>query len=190
MPFEPRHPGSDQPEEHLPDELFVLGEQLRDDALHLAEKYPAPLPATLSSANSFRLLEDTQNKVELITQRSRRRSVSRFSGLLIGLSLVVLLFGFSWTAYHWSFQNDQRRSAAIDLQKIDQQIAPVEIVVDTTSSAANPPIDQLVPHHRGTDEIHIETQPAAFLQEVSVPEMEGLFDLWEQEPSPRARLSI
>jgi len=177
MPFDPHviDPGEsefdDSPDLSLPEDLACLADQLREDAQRLAADYPpgsgiAPVaytPARRSHVGSLRLLAS------------------------VAAALLVLAVG-GLAVLNWSRNAGQGNEVANSTNDTDIGESPGNTMAEDASVPIaefknGPPMPGgLVPAiYRPLD---------SFPHDVSVPELEAVIDLMEQEDEGRPRLSI
>ena len=188
MPFEPkivRH--SDVPLEagsdawtddefdaRLPEGLGALAAQLRDDAAQLSSVYPARIP--------------TEDKIFATTTVAAPRRAAWLwisAGTLAAVSL-SLLVALPWLLRNelpnfTSAENSPNTLAADD----DRDVAAEPRAEANRLAAAPDSYDS-----REAPRSSAGALPAIFLQNVSGPELEGLFDLWEADEVEQSRISI
>lgn len=163
----------DQFEARLPGELEFLAAQLRDDAAHLASVYPA------------RCENELPTSVEAPARPSRRRTLLAWStvGMLASVILALAIVTLPWVLpireAHTPNLVDSKISGATD---------------NTAHEIRDPDLGRLVQAVVDKSDVRDLANPAAtpavFLQNVSGPELEGLFDLWEEDPGEQSRISI
>jgi hypothetical protein len=160
MPFEPKLVQPDDAplkadgEIDLPDNLAALGEQLRDDALHLAACYPA-------AGRELGLLSQTR-------AGSRSRSWTKIA-VLVSTAAATLLVSVA-TIRQFSGPRATRQTVSA-LAAIH---TPAEASALDAARAADPASPALpVPAVSST---------SVSLTELSGPEFEALLDLWQREP--------
>jgi hypothetical protein len=167
MPFNPKLVLPDVPplasdgELNLPADLAALGDQLTDDAAHLARRYPSRLPTGLAAIKSER--------------PTAWRSVSfgvplSLAGLALGLTAVLAV------------------SIALLRQTLDERApsaaVPVHILADFPPPREHRlPIADQVP---GDEASH----SAISLVGLSGPELEAFLDLIEQQPAAGASVAF
>ncbi len=194
MRFEPKiirardpDPG-DAVELELPDDLAVLGDQLRDDAALLAERYPAQ--ETTAAAP----VRDDLSPGAL-------GHVRRWRLPMAVAASIALLAAFWWVTGPWTRPSGPSDRVTARTEHSDRQAS-------ATSSPAGAPSDsrpaprvmpaptdpRMAPgrsfgvpdaSHPGASRM-----PGAFLLEVTGPELEGVLDLLEQKVGRECDLSI
>ena len=205
MRFEPRivrssEPAFDSAVEHwsdeqfeaaLPGDLEALAAQLRDDATHLAAKYPArsaDYPA--GRADQEFGVPSVALTAPLASERKRTSgpAVMWFSaGLLASVALVA-------AALPWMFPTDSGAGSKATAVNAGNGSAGESVAQDTVPThLLHAPADKTNAREaargaaaRGA----FAPTPALFLQNVSGPELEGLFDLWEADAVEQSRISI
>ena len=196
MPFEPKIIRPIEPPEltaaarwtdeefeaQLPGELEFLAAQLRDDAAQLAAVYPA---GDTTVGNALRGVPEIAEKP---FRRSTRRSVVAWStvGTLASVVLALTAVSLPWVAPIRELHSPNLvDSKATETQPrytpVENREPDLERLVQAAVDKATAP-DFANPASAST--------PAVFLQNISGPELEGLFDLWEDDPDEQGRISI
>lgn len=187
MPFEPKiiRPSEppelagvdgltdDQFEARLPGELEFLAAQLRDDAAHLASIYPARSE-----------IDELPTFVETPARSSRHRIVFACSaaGTLASVVLAVVI------SLPWLIPSERVHTPNLADSKISgltKNAAPENRDTDLGRL-----VQAVVDKSDLREFSNSSVTPAVFLQNVSGPELEGLFDLWEEDPAEQSRISI
>ena len=187
MPFEPRihkeeesaesQPSIVRPEEpvwndgellDLPDDLSALAEQLRDDAVYLAEKHPAD---ATSEERELAWKEFVESKSTTPTYAFGRRWVTAAAALAV-------LFAVGG----WALYMNQPSGIDPNTHAAGEAATAAVSTPDRTPSAdnlkqTNPP-KPVEPAADGPRLI-----PASFLRDVSGPELDGMLDLLEEDES-------
>lgn len=194
MPFEPKIIRPSEPPElvaaarwtdeefeaRLPGELEFLAAQLRDDAAQLASIYPAGETIVGNALRGVPEANETPNR------RSPRRTVLAWSavGTLASVTLAVVV------ALPWMLPEENGGSANLANTKLntDNEYTPVENREPDLTRLVQAVVDKSAAHDLGTPAS--ASTPAVFLQNVSGPELEGLFDLWEEDAAEQGRISI
>lgn len=163
-------------ESRLPGELEFLAAQLRDDAAHLASVYPAGSEADESVGISAAPVESVRP--------SRRRTWLAWSaaGSLASVVLVAAV------ALPWVLPKGEGRSPNLVDSKVPA--SPAVAPVDHREPDLGRLVQAVVDKTDVRDPASSSATPAMFLQNVSGPELEGLFDLWEEDPAEQGRISI
>jgi hypothetical protein len=172
VPFDPKliraedAPLNPVGEIELPDDLAELAAQLGDDAVFLAERYPA----------NRRMAEKFALPLVQPAHSSRRRvwiAASALGLLVTGALTALLSLG--------------DRGDRTPIAETAAKPAPSPVSVVTLPELTNPvaePVREL-PLVRPP-----AATPAMFLNGVSGPELEGLLDLWEKDGQQDSRISI
>jgi len=158
MPFDPKliqpddAPLRGDGEIDLPADLAALGEQLRDDALHLAARYPAGAELT------------AMRREPAAAVRSRSDSggglrVWKKVAVLAGSALATVLAGV----------------VAVQLMDVPQSNPRVAVAPGISVSEPGVAMPTEIP-------APIAPAPTISLTELSGPELEALLDLWQREP--------
>jgi len=174
MPFDPKivppdpSPWDDGADLELPDDLAALGEQLRDDAAYLAERYPAR--RDVAAAGTARRAA--------AARRPRRMWLAAASA-----AAIVLLLAGSFTAWRWVSRQSPGDNVTAGVP-VTAPSAEVQPEGETPRATHPTPVSNDVPA------AVLPTVPAVFLQNVSGPELEGMLDLMEHEPEGDPGLSI
>jgi hypothetical protein len=165
-----------------PDALIHLGEQLRADAAHLAERYPADPKRLAAVSLAISLARGARS-----APPTSRRAVGRHGPAIRAALLVGCLCGAGWSCYRslaphgLPFQGDFQPGGPAGAG--EQAGSQPDSSTARLATSAHPPL--AAPS---------DTTPAEilFLQNVSGPELEGVLDLLEHEhaEAPRFRLSI
>jgi hypothetical protein len=162
MPFEPNLIHPDDPplspdgELQLPADLAALAEQLGDDARHLATRYPAAR-GSLARGPLAPRAESPQVNLAALSAPSPRWPKA---AILAGSSLATLLF------------------CLIAIQQFGNgtNLAPLATANRTTAPASSP-----LPASVPTTVIAVPSiSPTISLGDLSGPELEAVFDLWER----------
>ena len=186
MRFEPRViPGDEPPTDAagqllLPDDLQVLAAQLCDDAAHLTACFPAESSGQWQ-VTSATAAGDTTNASKTRDRKQPRRR--RWA--IVGTSLVSLSLLVGATAVYWSRSGvdpqteTARRSVSSPVQQGDaSDIAEARGLEARPQTAIADPGE--TPEFPAAE---AELSPVLFLQNVSAPELEGLYDLIELDRS-------
>ena len=175
MPFDPEFVAPNESaagefdEAAWPDQLSVLADQLRDDAVHLASAYPAS--------------NGTANDDAQVASVERKKSNPWKRALVIGGTLASVLLVVV-TLPHLGNKGSTRSS--------DEIVAPREVDVKReVSSAVTASVDKLkFERSENPTASNVEFTPSFLLLDATGPELEGLLDLLEHEETGEETLSI
>lgn len=189
MRFEPRViPGDEPPTDEagellLPDDLQALADQLFDDASHLAARYPAESPDKWLAASAPVAAEA---RVEKRRRGGQWRRVTIAGASLLSLSLLASVALVYWNGIAPSPVETVRSSASHVAERNETDSAPAALSQDvkrSESREAGHETAQFTAHES-------EVSPVLFLENVSAPQLEGLYDLMEQSGEDAADVSI
>jgi len=157
----------------LPDDLAALGDRLRHDADVLAAQYPA------------REIND-DGRVPL-PRPGRKSAAARRYWLATATVAGVLLAVAVWPSMNRLMRHSSDMGTLVTespSRNIDNGSSPPPTAHSIgVINADVQPVDY-------SSDRSIQGTPAVFLQDVSGPELEGLLDLWEQEPAAASGVSI
>ncbi len=174
MPFDANIIHPDEPplspsgELDLPPDLAALGEQLADDAAHLAARFPA------SGAPHVALSAELVESAERIKRQARwRRSLvitaATGSAGLASLAVAALTIGLALTNNAHNPDSAESVRSPVVIPALARRTDPAS---PTTPAAAMRPA------------------AAVSIGELSGPELEGLFDLLDESPRSAATISF
>ena len=185
MPFEPRIHNNEDPNElhsldsmpvpeepvwddadtlDLPDDLAMLAEQLRDDAVYLAEKHPAD---ATSEERELAWKEFVDSKSTTPQFAFPWRSFSAAAALVA----VFALGGWAVYLNQTAGPSDATFAAGETVTVPLESPATVEALNRNNQESAERPVTEL------------KLIPASFLRDVSGPELDGMLDLLEEDES-------
>jgi hypothetical protein len=173
MPFDPRLIHPDEPpirpdgELDLPPELAALGEQLADDAAHLAVRFPAGAPLAALSAE----LVESALRIKRHARRRRSLVIAAVTGSagLASLAVAALTIGLALQDNAHRPDSAESVRSPVALPALARRTDPAS---PTTPAAAMRPA------------------AAVSIGELSGPELEGLFDLLDESPRSAATISF
>lgn len=172
-------------EARLPGELEFLAAQLRDDAAHLASVYPAGDTA----GNTLSRRAEIPEAPITPPRRLPRRTVLAWSaaGTLASVVLALSAVSLPWVV-------PLRETHSPDLANFKSpdsaRATPVEHREPALSRLVQSVVDKTDSRRHDVAGPSPAAAPALFLQNVSGPELEGLFDLWEEDSVEQSRISI
>lgn len=194
MRFDPRLIHPDEPPERadgeldLPDHLAALAEQLTDDAVHLARRYPAEMPVPVGLA--ARLAREAE-AVKRAGQVHRARliawlSVATVAAIAVSTGIVMLSPGVPAQAPRQVSRavSAAPAEAAVPDQTISGRTARASVALRPLGVTSGEPAPILREISAGPD------SPALSLGDLSGPEMEALFDLLHRESPDVASVSF
>lgn len=162
----------------LSDDLAALGDHLRSEADMLAAQYPA---------------RSTEEDVRMQAARSDARPAGARGYRCAAAAVAVLLLAIA----AWPAMNRLMRQSSDTRSLVTESLSepsPSRNVDDGSSTTRTGHSTDVTGVDVQTADYHgepsVESTPAVFLQDVSGPELEGLLDLWEQEPSAASSVSI
>jgi hypothetical protein len=182
----------------LPDDLVQLGDRLRDEAKHLADRFPAgsfgesirPFAAEPAAA--------ANQQVELANNRTPREPAathtdSRGRKLIAGTLASVLVVAIVGSAVVWRLSSPAQPTDAVlatdhgASRIVSDKPAATLPATELTRSDSELPLDPTTFDVPAATNQH---PPALYILEASGPELEGLLDLWEQDSPQRTKISI
>ena len=190
MPFKPKlvsweQDASDASELKLPPDLVALGEQLRDDALYMADRYPA------DGFGSVRVTDSSPAGGKMTSRKLRLSAtakLSRFLALGVLATVLILLVALP-SAFRFespaevgggSDKNLPRNHALGDHALNDKALQDLANGNQEASAADAAPVVN----------VKFAPTPTWLLQDVPSPDLEGILDLLEEEAPQQATLSI
>lgn len=181
----------------LSEDLLSLGEQLTAEASQLANCYPPEEDRAAASDGRFveKTAADPVGGGENRGTRAapwRRRLVTS-SAALVSLALLLALVTAHFIGDTGSHPRDQASGRSGELASANPKSANLESSAvgragnEVSDHRENPTAS---PQDAGATIDHGDLSPIMFLNEVSAPELEGWYDLNEQQDSDDADLSI
>jgi hypothetical protein len=162
----------------LPDDLACLADQLRDDAVYLAQRHPADATHQQRELVWEQFVADEQKAAKATTKLPAGHA-TYWRWISAAAALAVFAVGSAWAFHLLDWQRPGGNSIAVT----DVPVAEVR------PRLVAPPAAGVMPAQRiQTDEIELPTEnsrliPAALLRDVSAPELDGMLDLLEQDES-------
>lgn len=179
----------------LPDDLAQLGDCLRDEALQLADRYPADRFGESIRPVAAEPAADANQQVELANGRASRetaatRTDSRGRVIVAGTFTTALIVAVVSSVAVWrlSSRTQPMDAEAVSGSRIVSEEPAAEVPSTELSRTDGEPSRDAnsfdVPHAT------VEQPAAVFFLEATGPELEGLLDLWEQQSPERTKISI
>jgi hypothetical protein len=149
-------------EHDLPADLAALGEQLHCDAERLSQVYPPCAPP--------------QELLAVLAVRSGRSRWNRWQ-LATAASAAAVLLAVGWGAWSWLPERNARPG------NISEAMLPRPLLAisDSPGESGQPPVAALQP-------TPVSYRPA--VMELNGPQLEGLLDLWNEQPKQKTAVSF
>jgi hypothetical protein len=193
-------PGEEPPTDEtgellLPVDLQALADQLFDDAAHLAAQYPAESSENWladSAAPADRLVERNSFRSRATSKTSSKAHWAAIGRRLaiVGSGIVSLSLLAAAVAVYWMRTPGEapRQTAG---RAVDAALAqPGEAAVSSNLDAGNKAVAESDDRAAEFSAFEDELSPVLFLQNVSAPQLEGVYDLIEESGEDAGDVSI
>jgi hypothetical protein len=166
MSFKPSRPPNEAfpagLEYDLPADLAALGEQLHCDAERLSQVYPPCAPP--------------QELLAVLAVRSGHRRWNRWQ-LATAASAAAVLLVVGWGAWSWLPERNAPPGNISEARLPRPELA----IADFSGESGQPPVATLQP-------TPVSYRPA--VMELNGPQLEGLLDLWNEQPAQKTAVSF